>query len=367
MTLKKYKIFLCTVLLLSGCKKEEIKIEERVLPVSVEEVSQQNVPVFFNTFGHLISPQSVEIRPQVNGIIKERFFQESQHVKQGDPLYLIDPQPYQFALDKAKASLLQAEANLQFAKEKLQRYSELIKKDFVSKLIINEYERDVKVQETMVLNNQAEVGIAQQNLGYCTITSPIDGQVGLSKIDPGNLVVANENQSIVQVQQIAPIDVEFTVPQNEFIILQKIANIREHALKIRLSNEETSYEGKIIAFNNEVDLSTGTIKIRGRFENLQLQLWPGEFVLINLFLRTKENALVIPADALQFGEKGTFVYVLKADMTVHPVFIHVSDRIDNKIVVDDGLKTGEKVVTDGQLNLLPGSKVMVVPPVEKLQ
>lgn len=364
------KLFLLSMfflIILTGCTKETKKpSEERQIPVSISEVTTQDVPVYFNTFGHIVSPVSVDIRPQVSGVIKENYVKQGQDVKKGDPLYLIDPQSFQLALDKAKAILTQSEANLTYAKEKLKRYTNLVQGNFVSQLTIDEYTRDVKLHESIIEGNKADVGIAEENLSYSRITSPIDGRVGLTKIDPGNLVVQNDIKAIIQIQQINPIDIVFSIPQREFERIQLLLNKDVQNIKIFLPSDPSNiFEGEVFAFDNTLDPWTGTIKLKGRINNDKEILWPGEFVQVRLFIKIKEQALVIPKVAVQLGEKGSYVYVLKPDMKAEPVYVKVSDNINNMVVVDEGLEKGMKIITDGQINILPGSIVTVVPELTK--
>lgn len=348
---------------LTGCSaKPSVTpgIPERFLPVKVGRVEQQDIPVFVEAIGNVAASNSVDIRPQVSGTIIEVRFNGGEDVDVGDILYRIDPLPYQLALEKAQATLLKDEAALDYARHKVERYLALVKSDFVSKLSIDEYQRDVKSLEAQILLDKSEIGIAQNNLNYCTIVSPLNGRISLSKVDVGNVVSSDTQNTLTTILQITPIYIYFSIAQREFEELQKLLMAGLQEFQVLLPGTQQVFIGKIEAVNNQVDLNTGTIQIRGILDNQEKILWPGEFVKVRVFIHEKKNALLVPASVVQVGQEGPFVYVLKSDQTVDMIKVKMGEHWQEHIVIDEGLQLDMQVITDGQINLHPGAKVTVM-------
>lgn len=353
--------FLFACLFLTGCK-ELPKSETPLLPVKIGDVEQRDVPIVIEAIGNVYSLQTVLIRPQVGGIIKEAYVKQGQYVKKGDPLYLIDPRPYQAALDRAKANLIKNKALLEYAKIAVNRYTKLAEQDFVSKLNYEQYQTNVQTAEGQVLSDEADVATAELNVEWCTPTSPIDGKISQYNIDPGNLVTANDANALTNIRQITPADIRFSISQNYFVQVQKSA--AEGTLKFSVvlpQQPKQPREGSLYFIDNHVDTTTGTILLRGTAPNDDEFLWPGEFVQVLLQLRVKSNALLAPEDAVHVGQNGPFVYVYQPETsTVDYRLITKGEKINGFVVIEKGVKPGEKVVTAGQINLKPGSKVSVV-------
>jgi len=356
-----HRTLLCIGLLLSSCQ-ETPKSEPTPLPVKIADVEQRDVPISIEAIGNVYSLQTVLIRPQVGGVIKEAYIKQGQYVKKGDPLYLIDPRPYQAALDRAKAVLIKDKALLEYAKVAVERYTKLAQQDFVSKLNYQQYETNVQTAEGQVLSDQADVVTAELNLEWCTPTSPIDGKISEYNIDPGNLVTANDANALTNVRQITPADVRFSISQNYFVQVQKAA--AEGTLKFSVilpQQPKQPREGQIYFIDNHVDTTTGTILLRGTAPNDDEFLWPGEFVQVRLQLRVRPNALLAPEDAVHVGQNGPFIYVYQPETgTVDYRLVTKGEKIDRFIVIEKGINAGEKVVTAGQINLRPGSKVSII-------
>lgn len=337
----------------------------RPLPVIVGEAISQDVPVYIEAIGNAAAFNSVDIRPQVSGKIIDIRIHGGDDVQVGDLLYRIDPIPYKLALEKAKANLLKNEAELEYARRKVERYETLIKGDYVSKLSIEEYKRDVSTLEAQILIDKSEIGVAQTNLNYCNIFSPIDGRVSLQKIEIGNVVSPTDSNPMTTILQIAPIYINFSIAQREFEELQHVLAEGKRSFQVILPGSQQQFDGEVVAVNNQVDVRTGTIQIKGLVRNREKILWPGEFVRVRVFIRTKQNAVLVPDVAVQVGQDGSYVYVLKQDGTVENVAVKIGEHVDKLVVVDEGLEAGATIITDGQINLRPGAKVLVTNPASK--
>lgn len=357
-------ICLCGIGCLSSCSKQNqqagAKGFQRPLPVSIAEVKQQDIPIYVDAIGHTFASNTVQVRPQVGGKIAEIFIKGGDRVKVGDPLYIIDQAPYQIALERARANLLKDEAELGYAKSKLERYENLVKSDFVSKLNIEEYQRDVKIREGQIAIDKAEIENAKLNLEYTMVVSPINGQVSINKLDIGNIVQANDPNSLVSILQLVPINVNFSIPQKDFQNFESVLKQPNVKFKVILPyGSHKEIEGELVAINNQFNSNTGTIELQGIVTNEDEVLWPQQFVKIKLYIRTDKNMAIVPARAVQLGQKGSYVYVLKSDMTVEYVPVVVAEQVGDLTAIKEGLQAGMKVVTDGQINLRPGAKVVI--------
>lgn len=344
---------------LTACSGDNQKKQVRTFPVIVGDVIVRDVPIYVETIGNVYSLQTVEVRPQVGGIIQEAYVKQGQYVKKGDPLYKIDPRPYEANLEKAKAALIKDLAALNLAEITVQRYASLVSKEYVSKLNYEQYQANVETGKGQVLSDQADISLAELNLEWTTPRSPIDGKISQFNIDPGNLVIVNDPNALTNIRQITPADVRFGITQKDFIEVQK--SILSGLLKFEvILPQEISKprEGKIYFIDNHIDLSTGTILLRGTVPNEDEFLWPGEFVRIRLQLRVHPNALLVPEEAVQIGREGPFVYVYQPDTsTVEYRKVVKGENIDHLQMILEGVKAGEKVVTKGQVNLRQGAQV----------
>lgn len=330
------------------------------VPVTVAAVEQKNLPVeLTNLVGTVDAYASVLIKSQVTGVLEDFHFVEGQFVKKGDLLVSIDPRPSEAALKLAQANLQRDEAQLKNAQKEFDRQSDLLKKGFAAQ---SDYDNSLAAVETLRASldaDKAAVDNASLQLGYCSISSPINGLVGKLQIDKGNLIKLND-VNIVTVNQISPIYVDFSVPQDSLPQVQKYySSDNKLAVKaIRRTDNQEIATGHLNFIDNAVDTSTGTIRLRAIFDNNDRQLWPGQFVFITLILTDEPNAVCVPSQAVQVSQKGMFVYVVKPDKTVEAKNVSVIRTINDLSVVD-GLQSGEIVVKDGQLRLVPGAKVEI--------
>lgn len=361
MTSKAFTILMSLLLIFCffGCTKKKKEQLERKYPITVGNVIQRDVPIFIEAIGNAYSLQTVEIRPQVGGIILEANVKQGQYVKKGDQLYKIDPRPYQAALEQAKGTLLKDIAALELAEITAKRYATLAEKDFISKLNFEQYQSNVKAAEGQVLNDQALVVIAKINLSWCTVYAPIDGKISQYNIDPGNLVVANDANALTDLRLISPADIRFYINQADFLAVQKA--MQEGQLKFEVFLPQMTHnirQGQIYFFDNHIDLNTGTILIKGTVPNEDEFYWPGQFVRVRLQLRVQPNALLVPEESIQYGQDGSFVYVYKPETsTVEYRLIVKGEKVENMFLIEKGVNPGEQVVTKGQVNLRPNAQV----------
>jgi multidrug efflux system membrane fusion protein len=341
-----------------GGKKEQAPAKGA--PVLAGTIIQKAVPVEIRVIGNCQAYSTIAVKSMVAGEISQVHFKEGQDVAKGDLLFTIDPRPFQAALKQAEANLERDKVQAENAKANLQRYEVLIAKQAVPKQQYDQFRTTAEAAEATVRLDEAAVDNAKVMLGYCFIRSPIDGRTGNLLITRGNVIKAND-VPLVTINQIKPIYVAFSVPE------QNLAEIKRYraagkSLKVEAlpPNDTGGAERGVLTFiDNAVDNTTGTILLKGTFVNGKRRLWPGQFVNVRLVLTTQPNAVVAPAPAIQTGQQGQYVFVIKPDLTVEARPVVVSRTIGNDAIIDKGLKAGERVVTDGQLQLVPGAKVEI--------
>ncbi len=345
-----------------GCSRNDKPARQAPAPVVVAEVVTKTVPYEIPSIGNVEAYRTVSIRAQVGGAVDRVLFREGQNVRRGAPLFLIDPAPYQAALDAAQAKLARDQVTASNLEESVKRYDELAKKDYITAQQHSDMRAQLEAMKATVRSDEAEVESAKLNLAYCSIAAPIDGRMGARLVDEGNVVRANSDNPLVVIHQIKPIFVRFTVPE------KYLPDILKHSAATALTvtahaPEETpgAHQGRLTFIDNAVNSATGTILLKAEFSNKDTMLWPGEFVNVVLVLKQLENAVVVPAQAIGTGQQGDYVFVVKADATVELRPVTIAYRLDNDAVIDNGVQPGEKVVIDGQLRLRPGSAVVEKP------
>jgi membrane fusion protein, multidrug efflux system len=334
---------------------------EGPLPVLVASVTRADVPVYLDAVGTIRALNTVTVRPQVDGKLLSVNFKEGDDVKKGDVLAKIDPVIYQAQLDQAIAKKAQDEAQLANSKIDLERYQRLAATAAINKQQADTQRALVAQNTALVQADQAAIDNARAMLGYTTITAPLDGRTGIRMVDEGNLVrAADVNSAIVVITQVRPISVLFNLPQQE--LPQLSAAAAKGSLNVEAQRSDTDAvidRGLLRVVDNQVDQTTGTVKLKAEFPNADLQLWPGQFVNIRLLIDTLKQVVVIPTGAVQRGPNGTFVYVVKDDNTVTVRPITVQKQDETQTVVRRGLEANERVVTTGFVRLTDGSKVSV--------
>lgn len=333
------------------------------IPVRVVAVAQQDVPRYLSAIGSVLSLHSVEVRPQVEGVLTQVLVKEGQWVKQGDLLATLDDRAIRANLDQARAQLGQTQAQLQVGNVNLKRYQLLSSDDGVSKQTLDQQQALVNQLQATIKGNQAAIDNAAVQLSYTQIRSPVSGRVGIRNVDPGNLVRTSDTQSLFSVTQIDPIAVEFALPQQQLPVLQGLLNSATPAeveTYLDADGERSLLaKGHLMLIDNQVSATTGTVRVKAEFDNKDGRLWPGQLVTVRLRTAVDEDALVVPPPVVQRSIDGHFVYRLDGDkVSAVPVKVVYQDSTLNVIA---GVKAGDRLVLDGQSRLKPGSTVEVTP------
>jgi multidrug efflux system membrane fusion protein len=351
-------------MLVNGCSGDAKKgAGDAGAPVLVAPAVETNVPVQINPppVGHVMPYSTVTIRPQVGGILNQVHFQEGQEVKKGDLLFTIDPRPVQAALATTRANLARDRAQRENAKIQFGREQKLFEQKLISQDEFDTSKAGLDALEGTVAADEAAVTNAELNLEFTGIRAPFDGRTGSLQFHEGNVVKAPDD-TLLTINQIHPIYVVFAVPEQYLPEIKR--EMREKTLKVMATfqNMDAPPQGELTFIDNAVDTTTGTIQLKATFPNEDNALWPGQFVQVALTLSELTNAIVVPSQAVQTGQDGDFIYVVKPDQIVEqrPVTIGITSQ--GGTVVQSGLKAGETVVTDGQLRLAPGVKVNVKTP-----
>src|SRR5713101_3620444 len=333
------------------------------IPVSITPVLQEVVPFRLLAIGNVEAYSTVALKARVDGQIVEVGFKEGEEVPRGRVLFKIDPRPYQATLRQAEANFLRDTSQKNQARSQERRYQELLAKNFVSKEAYAQIRTNADTAEAVAQGSRAALDNAKLNLEYCTIRSQIDGYPGKIQIQMGNLVRANDANPLVVINQVHPIYVNFSVPE------QRLAEVREYMASGPLAvqaltpaSDQADATGVLIFVDNAVDPSTGTIRLRARFPNKENILWPGQFVNVSVRLFEQADAIVIPSQAVQTGPEGQYVYVVGQDMVADVRKITVLRTEGESAIVAGGLAKGERVVTHGQLRLGPKMRVQIAKP-----
>jgi multidrug efflux system membrane fusion protein len=355
-------LLLAALALVSACKKSRAAPREAV-PVTVGTAGRQDVPLEVRAIGHVDPYTTVSLKARVAGEVVKVGFREGQDVQKGSLLFQIDPRPYQATLGEKQAQLERDHAIAKNAQDEVKRYAELVAKDYVTREQYDASRSNAAATLATVKADEAAVENARLLLSYCTVTAPISGRTGRVLVYAGNLVKGNDDNPLVVLNQIQPVSVSFSAPE------ASLAQIRQHArpgqtLKVTAfasGDPSKQQTGELTFYDNTVDPTTGTVLLKATFPNQNAALWPGEYVDVVLTLATEPNATVVPSQAVQTGQSGQYVYVVKSDLTVESRPVTVSRTRGSLAVVAKGLQPGERVVTDGQLRLSPGAKVEIKP------
>ncbi|WP_199098564.1 efflux RND transporter periplasmic adaptor subunit [Dyella sp. ASV21] len=340
--------------------------QDTPVPVTVESVVKQDVPVYLTALGTVQALNTVTINPQVSGQMLSINFKEGQEVKKGDLLAQIDPRPFQAAYDQAAAKQQQDEAQLATAQSTLKRNDALVAKGYVAQLDMDTYRNNVANLTATVAADKAAVRSAKVNLDYTRIVSPIDGVAGIRNVDPGNVVTTTT--AVVTLTQIHPLYVMFSLPEQNLEMVRKAAGGADPLEVLALDRADAhtiADDGQLSVIDNQIDTTTGTFKLRSVFQNTKGDLWPGQFVNVRLKVHTVAGGLVIPSQAVQRGPDGDYVYLVQQDQTVKMQAVKVAGEVgDSHVMIGSGLALNEQVVTEGQFRLKPGSKVKALKPGE---
>lgn len=326
------------------------------VPVSVSPVQKADFPVYLTGLGTVQGFNTVQVRTRVDGQIDKIAFTEGQMVNQGDLLVEIDPRPFQAVLDQAKAKKQQDEANLANANLDLQRYTKL--GEFATRQQTDTQRSTVAQLTAQIASDEAAIANAQTQLDYTQVKSPITGVAGLRQVDIGNIVNASTQTGIVTISQVEPISVIFTAPEDQLPYIAE--GQKTGALKViafTTDGKKTLAEGKLAVINNQVDTTSGTIRLKAVFDNKDHALWPGQSVSTRLLVRTLKDATVVPDDAVQHSTNGLYAYTVSQDNKAELHKVKVSYAIDGRSVIEEGLSPGQQVITGGQFKVQPGSLV----------
>jgi multidrug efflux system membrane fusion protein len=326
------------------------------VPVRVGDVRRLPVPLEVAAIGHVEAYSTVSVKPRVGGEVKEVGFREGDDVKAGALLFVIDPRPFEAALAEATANLARDRARLAEAERTLKRYEELIRKEYITQ---EQYDQAVANAEALKATSQADeaaIETARLNLDYCRITAPVPGRTGSLLVHRGNIVKANDDRPLVVINQVEPVYVSFAIPEGDFgEVKRRSATARLRVVAVPQGGKPET--GETTFLDNAVDPTTGTILVKAAFPNRDRSLWPGQYVNVSLTVAVDEDAVVAPVDAVQAGQSGTYVYVVKPDRTVELRTVVVRRNWSGWALIASGLKEGERVVTDGQLRLAPGATI----------
>lgn len=362
-----YRLVVMALIAISVCScKDKTTKAPKVrppAPVAVASSVIATVPVYLEAVGTVESLAQVSIKSMVNGEITRVHFTEGQDVSKGAVLFTIDPRPYETAIKKAEADLSRIKAQLATARSNAERYGKLVKDGIVTAEQYDLFRTQAESLEADLTSQKANIDSLKVQLSYCTIRSPISGRTGNLMITAGNLVKANDTVSLVTINQLAPIAVSFTIPEPE------LAKARSVIAKGGLPAEATPSgesgkpeQGRVTFIDNAVDTTTGTIKLKATFQNATRRLWPGQFASIRVLFPSIRDAVTVPIQAVQTGQKGEYVYLVRNDMTVELKEVRTGAKSGGAVVIVDGLKSGEQVVTDGHMRLGPGAKVEIKKP-----
>jgi membrane fusion protein, multidrug efflux system len=349
-----------TLLWLSACSTKSAETAPNLaVPVTVAKAVQKTVPINLTAIGTAEAYSTVSIKSQVNAILEQVHFKQGDFVRQGDLLFTLDARPFQSALAQSEANLARDQAQAELNQVQSARYEKLYAAGVAAKEQYDQMKATADAQEALVHADQAAVQSAKLQLQYCTIYSPTDGRTGALQVYPGNLVKENDVPILVVINQMSPIFVDFSVPEQYLGVVKKYMSGGRLQIEATPYGETASEVGYLTFVDNNVDNTTGTIKLKGTFPNDDHRLWPGQFSVVSLRLAEEEKAVVVPSQAVQTGQTGDFIFVVKADQTVESRPVKVARQLASESVISSGIAAGDTVVTDGQLRLIPGIKVQV--------
>ncbi len=359
-------LLLTAVLFISGCSsKDQVQAAgssggRPPAPVVVVRVEQRDIPVQIRAIGNVEAYQTVQVRSQVNGQIQKIFFKEGEDVREGQPLFQLDKRPFQADLEKSIGQMKRDQAQAENSRIQAERYSALEKEGVASHEQAEQLRAQAKADASAVEADKATVEASRVQLQYTDILAPINARTGALMINLGNLVKANDTPYLVQLNQVTPIYVTFSVPEaNLDRVRHRFSSGQLKILAYPKGQSDSPAEGRLTFIDNGVDMTTGMFRLKGTFQNRDRHLWPGEFVDVALVLSTQKDVLVVPTKAIQTGQQGEYVYVVRTDSTAESRPVKTAGVYQNLTVISDGLKTGELVIVNGQLRVAPNAKVIV--------
>ncbi|MGE4242688.1 efflux RND transporter periplasmic adaptor subunit [Ramlibacter sp.] len=327
--------------------------------VGIAVAERADIPVNLDALGTVVPRATVRVRPQVSGVLKEIRYKEGQQVKAGEVLAVIDPRPFEMALQQAVGARMRNEAQLEAARVQLERFRTLLSQDSIARQEVDTQAAQVRQLEAAIVSDKATEGTARLNLSYTRVSSPIPGRVGLRPVDIGNVIGPGDANGVALVTQLTPIDVEFAVPQDHAAWLQHNGGAFMEVKAYDRTRTELLDTGAFASVDNQIDTQTGTVRAKARFNNARMQMFPSQFVNVQLQVRTVRDAVVVPVSALRQGGTGDYVFVLQEDRTVKLRPVVKGQPLGDRVQVASGLQVGERVVTEGADRLRDGSRVVL--------
>ena len=347
--------------LIPGCSSQKAQSAPSIaVPVMVASAVEKTVPVELRAIGNVQAYNTVQVKTQVPGELTGVFFKEGDDVKRGQLLFTLDPRPLESDLKRLQGTLARDQAEAANARAQATRYAKLMEEGVVAREQYDQYRTQAEAMEAVAQSDKSAVETARLQLAYTKIFAPLAGRTGSLLVHRGNIVKENDDKSVlVAINQLTPIYVEFAVPER--YLPQVKAQTSAGKLKVQAvaPGEATPEEGTLTFVDNTVDQTTGTIRMKGTFANPSRRLWPGQFVDVVLRLSERPNAVLVPTPAVQTGQQGQFVFVIKSDMTAEQRPVKAGQAVEGSTIIEQGVQAGERVVTDGQLRLVPGSRVEI--------
>jgi multidrug efflux system membrane fusion protein len=352
----------CLILLLAACSRnggEEPRAQPpRPVPVTVAAVEARAVPLQVTAIGTVQALATVSVKPQVSGQLARVFFTEGQDVNAGDRLVEIDPRPFQAALGQAEAAMAKDQALLESAQKDEARYRELVQRDLIARQQFDQAHANAAALAATVKADRAVVDNARLQVGYTLIRAPIRGRTGAALVREGNVVTANQTELVV-INQLTPITAVFSVPEIQLTDIRAYRQRGTLKVEATIRGQAEGVVGELSFIDNRVDPATGTVQLKATFPNTDTRLWPGQFVNVVMTLAVEPHALVVPREAVQSGPQGRHVFVVRADGTVEPRPVTVVRESGPSIVIGEGVRPGEQIVTEGQARLVAGTRVEI--------
>lgn len=349
--------------LLAGCGggSSDQKRPQVTHRVTTETSRLATVSEYLDEIGNCVALEMVNITPQVGGKIIKIHFTDGQEVQAGDPLFTIDPRPYEASLAQAEANLARSEAELKLNRLQLDRSKDLVPQDYLSPQDFDQIKTSVATAEASVAQNKAEIAQAKINLDYCYIKSPIDGKTGVRQVDIGNVVEPSTQDNLLTIQRIDPIYVDFTVTEAKLNRVRRFEDLSDLDVEISSpDNPGLKSTAKLFFIDNAIDSQTGTVLMRAIMQNPERKFWPGQFVQVRVLLRSMPNSVLVPHGAIQISQDGTFLYVVNAQSQAEKRVVQMGQRYGKDVAIESGVNAGEKIITTGMIMLAPGMKVQVI-------
>ena len=360
---------LCVAAIVAGCGRESGSAKggkqgkgpggsNAPVAAIIGTVTQKDVPIYLDGLGTVQAFNTVTVRSRVDGQLKKLSFKEGEDVRAGELLAQIDPDPFRTQVEQLEAKKAQDEAQLSFARVELKRNADLLAQKIVSQEVYDTQKAQVDQLVALVKSDQAAIDNAKVQLNYTTIEAPISGRTGIRFVDEGNIIHSADSNGIVILTQLKPISVIFTLPEQSLGEIQRQQSQGAMTVvAVDRDNRTQLDEGQLAVFDNQIDTTTGTIRLKATFPNANLKLWPGQFVNARLLLAVHTNGIVVPASVVQRGPEGAYAFVVNNDMSVKMAPVKVAQIDQGQALIDSGLTAGQRVVVDGQYKLQPGSKV----------